>query len=142
MMQMPSEIDQLQTNLLANPNDYDLLSALADEYFESGRYLEAIRTYDAALTVNPMSADCLNDRGLAYFYVGDAGSAIDSFDKAIALNPDYPNTWLSKGFVLISEGRYQEAIVPLNKVKELESVGQLAMEADKFLAIAAENTLR
>ena len=55
------------------------------------------------------------------------------------INPEYPNTWLSKGFILVSEGRYEEAIAPLNKVKELDAVGNLAMEADKFLAMAAEN---
>ena len=138
LSQAPSEIDHLKTMLLDNPNDFDALSALGDMYFESGQYFEAIQTFDRALAVNPMCADCLNDQGLAYFYAGDANSAIDSFDKAIAINPDYPNTWLSKGFILVSEGRYQEAIAPLNKVKELDTVGTLTMEADKFLAMAAE----
>jgi tetratricopeptide (TPR) repeat protein len=140
LSQAPSEIDHLKTMLLDNPNDFDALSALGDKYFESAQYFEAIQTYDRALAVNPMCADCLNDQGLAYFYAGDANSAIDSLDKAIAINPDYPNTWLSKGFILISEGRYQEAIAPLNKVKELDTVGNLTIEADKFLAMAAENT--
>jgi tetratricopeptide (TPR) repeat protein len=140
LSQAPSEIEQINAFLVDNPNDFDALSALGDKYFEAGQYLEAIQTYDNALAVNPMCADCLNDQGLAYFYAGDANSAIDSLDKAIAINPDYPNTWLSKGFILTSEGRYQEAIAPLNKVKELDTVGNLTIEADKFLAMAAENT--
>ena len=136
----PSEIDQINAFLVDDPNNFDALSALGDKYFESGQYFEAIQTYDKALAVNPMCADCLNDQGLAYFYSGDANSAIDSLDKAIAINPDYPNTWLSKGFILISEGRYEEAKAPLNKVKELDTVGNLTIEADKFLAMTAENT--
>ena len=139
-LQTSPDIEQLKAQLFDNPNDFNTLSALGDLYFESAQYFEAIQTYDKALAVNPMCADCLNDQGLAYFYAGDANSAIDSLDKAIAINPDYPNTWLSKGFILISEGRYQEAIAPLNKVKELDTVGTLTMEADKFLAMAAENT--
>ena len=139
LTQAPSKIDQIQSMLLNDPNNFEALSALGDAYFETSRYFEAIQTYDKALAVNPMCADCLNDQGLAYFYAGDANSAITALDKAIVINPEYPNTWLSKGFILISEGRYQEAIAPLNKVKELDAVGNLSMEADKFLAMAAEN---
>ena len=39
---------------------------------------------------------------------------------------------------MFSEGRYEEAIPALNKVKELDTTGGLAVEADKFLAMAAE----
>ena len=40
--------------------------------------------------------------------------------------------------MLISEGRFQEAVAPLNKVKELDPSGALGLQADKFLAVAAE----
>jgi len=140
--QTPSEIDQLKSRLFDNPEDFNTLSALGDLYFESGQYVEAIQTYDRALAVNPICADCWNDKGLAYFYTGDATSAHDSFDKAIAIAPEFPNVWLSKGFVLVSEGRFQEAIVPLNKVKELDTTGRLSMTADKFLAQAAKGQLQ
>ena len=135
--QQPSEIDQLKARLFDNPNDFNTLDSLGDLYFESGQYVEAIQTYDKALAVDPSCADCFNDRGLASFYLGDPTSAIESFDKAIALDPGYAHAWLSKGFVLTSEGRYQEAIAPLNKVKELDTSGQLTPAADKFLAQVA-----
>ena len=137
--QQPSEIEQLKVSLFDNPDDFNTLDRLADLYFESAQYPEAINTYDKALAVNPMCADCFNDRGLASFYLGDATSALESFDKAIALEPGYPNPWLSKGFVLVREGRYQEAIAPLNKVIELDTTGRLAKTADEFLAKAQEN---
>ena len=136
--QQPSEIDQLKAKLFDNPNDFNALDSLGDLYFESGQYIEAIQTYDKALAINPSCADCFNDRGLASFYLGDPTSAIESFDKAIALDPGYTHAWLSKGFVLTSEGRYQEAIAPLNKVKELDTTGRLAKTADEFLAKAAQ----
>ncbi len=134
-------IEQLKAKLLVNPTDFATLSALGDMYFESSQYVEAFQTYDKALTVNPKCADCYNDRGLSLFYIGDPTSALESFDKAIALDPAFTHAWLSKGFVLISEGRYQEAVAPLNKVKELDTSGILALQADKFLAVAAENSL-
>ena len=79
-----------------------------------------------------MCAECLNDKGLALFYSGDPSAALKSFDRANVVNPGYVHAWLSKGFVLVSEGRHQEAIVPLNKVKELDIKGGLVPEADKF----------
>jgi len=140
--QAPTEIDFLRAKMFTNPEDFNNLSALGDLYFESARFVEAIQTYDKALVVNPMCADCLNDKGLALFYTGNAASALESFDKAIAIAPGFPNAWLSKGFVLVSEGRYEEAIDPLNTVKELDTTGRLSMTADKYLAKAREERPR
>ena len=137
-LQAPSEIEQLEAKLIRDPNNFDTLSSLGDLYFESSRYIEAIQIYDKALGVNPVCADCLNDKGLALYYVGDPASALVSFDRAVAMAPEYTHAWLSKGYVLFSLGRYQEAIIPLNKVKELDTSGRLTAEADKFLALAAE----
>ena len=135
-----SEIDHLNAVLADSPSDFDALSALGDLYFESGRYQEAIQTYDRALAVDPMCADCLNDKGLCLFFVGDPAGALVSFDRANEFAPDYVNAWLSKGYVLISEKRYEEAMAPLNKVKQLDPQGAMAAEADKFLQIAVSRT--
>jgi tetratricopeptide (TPR) repeat protein len=132
-------IEQMKARLQLNPNDFETLSVLADMYFESARYVEAFETCDRAIAINPKCADCYNDRGLSLFYIGDAQSALESFDKAIAIDPNFVHAWLSKGYVLTSEGRYQEAVAPLNKVKELDTTGELAQQADKFLAIGAQN---
>ena len=133
-----SRAAQLQSVLALNPKDFAALAELGDVYFEAGQYFDAIITYDKAIAVNPQCADCFNDKGLASFYLGDVNTALQSFDKAVEIRPDFTHAWLSKGFVLTSEGRYQEAIEPLNKVKELDTTGGLAAEADKFLALGAQ----
>jgi len=132
-------IEQMKAKLLINPNDFETLSILGDMYFEASLYVEAFETYDKAIAVNPMCADCYNDRGLSLFYIGDPASALESFDKAIAIDPGYVHAWLSKGYVLTSEGRFQEAVAPLNKVKELDGNGALGRQADEFLAMGAQN---
>ncbi|MGD8385226.1 MAG: tetratricopeptide repeat protein [Lysobacterales bacterium] len=133
-LQATPDIEQMKNKLLASQNDFSSLSRLADRYFEAGQYLKAIQAYNKALAIDPSSADCLNDRGLAQYYTGDPDAALKSIDQAIASDPGYVHAWLSKGYVLVSEGRYDEAKVALNKVKELDQSGTLAAEADKFLA--------
>ena len=134
-------IEQLNARHADSPDDFNVLSALADLYFETSQFKEAVQIYDKALAVNPACADCMNDKGLALFYLGDSLSALASLDQAVTADPGYTHAWLSKGFVLISLGRLQEAIEPLNKVKELDTTGTLSWEADKFLAqIAASQT--
>jgi tetratricopeptide (TPR) repeat protein len=135
-------IEQMQARLAMNPNDFDALAALGDMYFEAGRYLEAINTYNKAIVVNPMCADCFNDKGLSLHYLGDSDSAVAAFDQAVTIDPTYVHAWLSKGFVLVVSGRYEEAIEPLNKVKELDAGGGLAAEADKFLAMITERSVQ
>lgn len=130
-------IEQLKARLSMNPTDFETLSALADLYFESSRFVDAFQTYDKAIAVNPQCADCYNDRGLSLYYLGDPTSALESFDKATSIDPGFTHAWLSKGFVLVSEGRHKEAVIPLNKVKELDTTGVLALQADKFLAMGA-----
>ncbi len=137
IFQTSPDIELLKARLFDSPKDFSALSSLGDLYFESAQYHEAIQIYTKALAVNPACADCLNDRGLALFYTGDPQSALESFDKAIELEPEYVHAWLSKGFVLVAEGRYEEAIAPLNRVKALDTKGTLAREADKFLALVA-----
>ena len=60
-------------------------------------------------------------------------AALEALDKSIAANPDYKYALLSKGFILVSIGRYSDAEVPLRKVKELDPDGKISVEADKFL---------
>lgn len=127
-------IESLKAKLYEDPENFGLLAALGDVYFESQRFEEAIREYDKALKINPTSADCLNDKGLALFYTGQSDAALESINKSIEADPVYVHPRLSKGFMLMTLGRYEEAIEPLNKVKELDPTGKMGIEADNFLA--------
>ena len=54
-------------------------------------------------------------------------------EKANEADPTYKHAWLSKGFMLTSLGKKEEAITALNRVKELDPGGSLASAADNFL---------
>ena len=126
-------IEMIKSKLFDDPKNFELLSALGDAYFESGSYVEAIDIYTRAIAVNPKSADCYNDMALAHLYTGNTDAAIESADKGIEADPAYKNTWLTKGFILMSIGKLDEAVEPLTRVKEMDFGGRLGQEADNFL---------
>ena len=135
-MQAPAptnRIDMLKAQLFSDPNNARLLGILGDALFESQRYAEAIGAYEKSLSINPNNADDANSLALAYFYTGDTDKAITTINSATEADPTYKHAWLSKGFIMTSYGHNEEAVMALNKVKELDPGGALAQEADKFL---------
>ena len=132
-IQVDQRIETLKSQLFDSPDNFELLSALGDAYFESQRYVEAIKVYEKALKIDPKSADSLNDLALSQFYTGKGEAAAVSANKAVEVDPAYKHGWLTKGFILMTLGRLDEAAVSLEKVKELDIGGRLAEEADNFL---------
>ena len=52
--------------LKLRPNDATILDSRAFTYLKMGRYKEALRDYDAALTIAPRAADSLFGRGVVH----------------------------------------------------------------------------
>ncbi len=138
---MPNQdaaIEVLKARLFDDPDNDVLLSALGDAYFEQRRFDEAIPIYKRVITFYPEHFDALNDLGLAYHYTGNTQAALDALDKSIAANPDYKFARLSKGFILLSLGRYEEAEIPLRKAQELDPNGGVGAEAGRMLSRIGE----
>jgi tetratricopeptide (TPR) repeat protein len=133
VMDKSAQIEAVKAALFDDPENPQLLAALGDSYFEAQRFQEAIPVYEKAIKANANDVDTLNDLALAYFYTGNPDSALTKLTKATSSAPDYKFAWLSTGYILISIGRYDEAVAPLKKAKELDPTGTVGMEADNFL---------
>ena len=132
-IQSEQRIETLKSQLFDSPDNFELLSALGDAYFESQRYIEAIGIYEKAIKIDPKSADSFNDLALSQFYTGNNEAALVSVTKAVEADAAYKHGWLTKGFILMTLGRLDEAAESLKKVKTLDFGGRLAEEADSFL---------
>ena len=132
-MSKSAQIEAVKAALFDDPENPQLLAALGDSYFEAQRFQEAIPVYEKAVKANAKDVDTLNDLALAYFYTGNPDAALTTLTKATSSMPDYKFAWLSTGYILISIGRYDEAVTPLRKAKELDPIGTVGMEADNFL---------
>lgn len=117
----------------ADLNDPQSLAALGDQYFESGRYAQAIEIYKKVLEKNPNDLDTHNDLGLAYFYTKRPELALDTLKKGAEAGPSFQRIWLSLGFVLMRTGNDQEARPVLEKVIDLNPDTDMGQEAKRML---------
>jgi tetratricopeptide (TPR) repeat protein len=99
----PQELAKAAQPLLAqlqsNPNDFDTTAKLANLYYDSQAYPQAIEYYEKAVVIQPNNADVRTDLGTSYWYTGDADKAIASFEKALAIRPNHPGTLFNLGIV-------------------------------------------
>jgi len=99
----PEELAKAAQPLLAqlqsNPKDFDTLTKLANLYYDSQAYPQAIEYYEKAVAIQPDNADVRTDLGTSYWYTGDADKAIASFEKALAIRPNHPGTLFNLGIV-------------------------------------------
>nr|AIE99583.1 Isopropylmalate/homocitrate/citramalate synthase family protein (SKI3, TTC37) [uncultured marine thaumarchaeote KM3_115_A11] len=89
--------------------------------YDTGKYEEAVASYDKAIEIKPEFADVWNNKGEALRVLKKYEEAVASFDKAIEIDPKNAATWMSKGIVL---GRFlkrnDDAIVCYDKSIEID----------------------
>ena len=125
---------------LANLNRGDLASVAADlvkgwepkvdeseKWFDegitlvqSGKYEEAIASYDQAIEIKPDCQDTWCNRGIALNDLGRYEEAIASYDRAIEIQPDSHQAWYNQGITLCYLGRYAEAIASYDRAIEIQ----------------------
>jgi tetratricopeptide (TPR) repeat protein len=60
---------------------------LANKYYDAGRYEDAIRYYQKALTLDPRNISVLTDLGTAHFYAGRPDEAIGFYNRSLEIDP-------------------------------------------------------
>jgi cytochrome c-type biogenesis protein CcmH/NrfG len=91
--------EPLLAQLKTNPSDFDTLVKLANLYYDSQAYPQAIEYYEKAVSIQPNNPDVRTDLGTSYWYTGDADMAIANFEKALAIRPNHPGTLFNLGIV-------------------------------------------
>lgn len=88
-------IEKLKTD----PSNAELLSNIANIYYDTQVYPTAIEYYQRALKVEPANAGARTDMATAYWYTGDADTAIAEFQKSLTYEPNKANTLFNLGIV-------------------------------------------
>lgn len=90
---------RLKAAIQQDPRDADSRVELANLYFDSERYSEAIQWYEDALGVNPRNANVSTDLGIAYYYTNQPDRALAQFERSLAIDPAHTKTLLNVGIV-------------------------------------------
>jgi tetratricopeptide (TPR) repeat protein len=100
----PAVLDETKVRALENVAKKDPKNALAraqlgDLYYDAGKYPEAIRWYEASLTLNPKDVNVSTDLGVSYYYNKETDRAIDQLQKSLQIDPSHAKTLLNLGVV-------------------------------------------
>jgi small GTP-binding protein len=80
------------------------------ELAQSGRYEEAIKFFDKAITEKPDYKEAYNEKGKALVILGRVKDAVKCFVLATMIDPDYVEAWTNMEGAHLIEGKYDLAI--------------------------------
>ena len=96
-----------------------LLVTFAYWLYESEKYVESLKFWDAFIEKEPNLAGIYSYRGVVYAQLNQHGSAIDDYNKAIELNPEYAVDYSNRGVAYAQLNQHERAIEDYNKAIEL-----------------------
>jgi serine/threonine-protein kinase len=89
-------------------------------YFSHGRYAEAEAQFRRVVELTPDNVGALSNLGGVYHMMGRPDDATAAFRKSLAIQPT-PDAFANLGTVLFFQGRYAEAVEPMEKAVALGS---------------------
>ncbi|MBO6516140.1 MAG: tetratricopeptide repeat protein [Bacteroidia bacterium] len=98
----------------------DLLSTIADASYELKNFDKCFETYDELLEISPKNDGALNNYA---YYLSEQNQNLDKaltmINEALQLNPNRPTYIDTKGWVLFKQGKYELALVELEKAYKM-----------------------
>lgn len=104
-------IEEYRGVLAEDPHNRAAIIALANAYYDSGSWHQAIVYYERALALNPHDADILTDLGTSCRNSGKPDRALQYYQKALRQDPDHLNARYNLGIVYAYDRKeYERAI--------------------------------
>jgi Ca-activated chloride channel family protein len=80
------------------------------EFYEAGKFAEAIKAYDEAIKLKPGYGEAYANRGDAYLRSGQFKKAVESYKQAVQFKPDLSTAHNNMGTAYYKLGEYKKAI--------------------------------
>ena len=94
-----NRVAQLEAEANRDPRNAEVRALLGNLYFDSERFEDAARWYEAALAIDPRNVNVSTDLGIVYYYTNQPDRALAQFDKSLAIDPSHSKTLLNVGVV-------------------------------------------
>ncbi len=95
-----ARVQGLLTILNSDPKNAGANLQLGNAYFDAEQYANAIKSYEAAVTLDPKNPDASTDLGVSYYYTDRPDEALKQFAHSLSLDPRHTKTLLNQGIVL------------------------------------------
>ena len=99
-----------------------------------GKYEEAIHCYDEALKIDPHYAQAWSNKGVALGKLGKYEEEIHCYDEALKIDPHLVDAYFNLGLTFLDLYQYKNAILNLQKAKELFLERKSKNDSDKTTA--------
>ena len=141
MGQTSDAMDVLLDVLKVNPRDHQALLILGNHYARVEHDLAAAtRFMERAAEIAPEDAIAQNSLGAMFFEQKQPEKALVHFNRALELNPKFANAFYGKSILLMTEGRFAEALACLSALfRESDSAD---VRVRPMLGFARENYLK
>lgn len=123
-------------NGLRDENTY---RATISSYLHTNDYEKARQVYQKLMMHHNLMDDDWYNLAICYTKLELPEKGIESYNKALALNPNHASSLNNKGYALILQHRFEEAIPLFNKVIELDSSFAYAYNNRGFCKIKSGN---
>jgi len=116
-----------------SPNDAHSYRLFSRVYCHLGRYEEAERCVERALSIDPDDSDLILNKGIFLQQTGNPAAALDCFDTVLNSHDETPHTvditraW--KGMTLLATEDYDKAVIVLQEISGLSYVKNLFLAA-------------
>jgi tetratricopeptide (TPR) repeat protein len=90
---------ELRVAAESEPEDAQVRVDLANLYFDSHQFDDAIPWFEAALSVDPTLVDVSTDLGVAYYYINETDRSLAQFARSLEVDPTHAQTILNLGIV-------------------------------------------
>ena len=125
----PVAVDYFKNAIRLRPQSTEALYNLGMFYQETGRYTDALRTYDTLAKADSSFKDAYFNRGYIYLvYLGDYSNAIGYFSGALQKDPGYVEALFNRGYAYELSGKYSQAAKDYKHVLELRTNYQKAID--------------
>jgi len=93
------EAKRLEDIARSDPANATPRTQLANLYFDSEKYDQAIKWYESALELDPTNPDVSTDLGVSYYYTNQPDRALQQFEESLKIDPKHAKTLLNQGIV-------------------------------------------
>jgi tetratricopeptide (TPR) repeat protein len=93
----------------------------AHEFYERGKWEDALRELCAAIAINPYNASWHFNKGMMLDNLNRRKEAIEAYQQALKISPDDIETLASLGIDFIHERRHEEAIRQFARIENLDA---------------------